>query len=579
MTPTALLPAGQSIASTARSARSADVDLSPEPTVRRWARRVGFAGLGILSTLIFGLFFCYPVAVLLIRGLTDGGHLDLGATWAALTRPRILRILLFTVCQAAASAGLCLGLGLPAAYLLYCKRFPGRAVIRALLTVPFVLPTVVIGLAFRTLLTTSGPLGSWHLDQTVWSILAAHVCIDVSVVIRTVGTAWMAIDNRPAEAAASLGARPFKVFRTVTLPALGPSVASAGILAFLFCATSFGIIQILGGSRYGTIETEIYHQALDVFDLRTAAALSFVQLLLVGATLIVAGRFRARPGGRTVRAAAGRLGWRDLPAALLALVTAAVVLTAPITMAVRAFRVDGRWSTANFRALGSLGDSNVLLVPVSTALKNSLEFALLAAAGSLIVGLALAVVLAKRGRAARLIESIVMLPLGVSAVTVGFGFLLAFNRPPLNFRGSVLMVPLAQGLLAIPLIVRILLPILAAIDDRLRQAAAVLGSAPLRVWRAVDLPVAARALAGAFAFAFAVALGEFGAASFLTRPETPTLPVVIGRLLAHPSATDLGKALAASTVLAVLCVFVVAVIDVLPGRQAHRDGRGPAAWF
>ena len=139
------------------------------------------------------------------RGLTDGGHVDLGATWTALTAPRIRRILWFTVWQAAASAGLCLMLGLPVAFLLYRRRFLGRTVMRALLTAPFVLPTVVIGLAFRTLLASSGPLGGWHLDQTVWAILAAHVCIDVSVVIRTVGAAWAGLDPRPAEAAASLG--------------------------------------------------------------------------------------------------------------------------------------------------------------------------------------------------------------------------------------------------------------------------------------------------------------------------------------------------------------------------------------
>ncbi len=552
--------------------------ISGEPAMRTATRRLGGWLLAAGPALVFTLFFCYPVAVLLHRGLTGTGGFGVGAVWDVVTRPRIRRILFFTVWQALASAALCLLLGLPTAYVLYRKRFPGRALVRALLTAPFVLPTVVIGLAFRALLSSSGPLGAWHLDQTVWAILAAHTCLNLAVVVRTVGAAWTGMDPRPAEAAASLGAGPFRVFRTVTLPALAPAVTAAGVLVFLFCATSFGVIQILGGSRYGTVETEIYHQTMDNLDLKTAAALSIVQIVLVALTLVVAGRFH-RPGRRaTVLVAPSRLRPVDLPAAVTAVVAGTVVLAAPITLVIKAFRVDGHWSLANFAALGTLGNDNVLFVPLTVALRDSLVFALVGAAGSVTIGCAVAVVVTgrTRRRGRRALESLVTLPLGVSAVTVGLGFLIAFNQPPVNFRGSIVLVPIAQGLLAIPLVVRMLLPVLDAVDDRLRQAAAVLGSAPLRVWTAVDLPLAARALAGAFAFAFAVVLGEFGAASFLARPATPTLPVEIGLLLAHPSSVDLGRALAASTVLAALCVVAVALIDVLPGR-GRRTGI-PLGW-
>ena len=142
-----------------------------------------------------------------------------------------------------------------------------------------------------------------------------------------------------------------------------------------------------------------------------------------------------------------------------------------------------------------------------------------------------------------------MLPLGVSAVTVGFGFLVTLDHPPLDFRGSPWLVPVAQAMVALPLVVRAVAPALHGIDPRQREAAAALGADPLRVLASVDLPVAWRPVLAAAGFAFAVSLGEFGATSFLARPDRPTLPVVVFDLISRPGAENFGMALAASVVL------------------------------
>jgi len=156
-----------------------------------------------------------------------------------------------------------------------------------------------------------------------------------------------------------------------------------------------------------------------------------------------------------------------------------------------------------------------------------------------------------------------MLPLGVSAVTVGFGFLITLDGPPLDLRSSVLLIPIAQAMVALPLVVRTVGPMLRSIDDRQRQAAASLGAAPLRVFLTVDLPVAWRALLAAAGFAFAVSLGEFGATSFLVRDDHPTLPVVIYRLIGHPGAENFGMAMAASVVLAATTAAVMFAVQRL----------------
>ena len=174
---------------------------------------------------------------------------------------------------------------------------------------------------------------------------------------------------------------------------------------------------------------------------------------------------------------------------------------------------------------------------------NSLRVALDATMIALVVGGLVALVVSRRPRravgrrAVAGLDALFMLPLGVSAVTVGFGFLLSMHHPfglPVDLRTSPLLVPIAQAVVAVPLVVRMVLPVLRAIDPRLREAAATLGAAPGRVLRTVDLSIAGRSLGLAVGFAFAASLGEFGATSFLARPDRPTLPVVIFRLIGRP---------------------------------------------
>jgi len=179
---------------------------------------------------------------------------------------------------------------------------------------------------------------------------------------------------------------------------------------------------------------------------------------------------------------------------------------------------------------------------------------------ALIVG-GLAAFAIVRTRRAGAIDAALTLPLGVSAVTVGFGFLIALDEPPLDLRTEWILVPIAQALVAIPFVVRLTTPVLRAIDPRLREAAATLGAPPRRVWREIDLPIGSRALAVAGGFAFAIALGEFGATVFLARPDRPTLPVVIFRLLGQPGSTTFGAAMAASTILLVLAAVSIVAVE------------------
>jgi thiamine transport system permease protein len=516
--------------------------------------RAARAGAVAVPAAFVALFFAYPFASILERGLTEDGGLDL--PFDVLSSGSTLGILWFTLWQAAVSTVLTLLVGLPLAWVLARFDFRGRALVRALVLVPFVLPTVVVATAFLAVL----PAGH---ERGIAAILAAHVFFNVAVVVRVVSTWWGRLDPRLWDAAATLGAGPVQRLRTVTLPLLRPALAASAALVFLFCFTSFGVILVLGGPGRATLETEIYNQAARLFDLRAAAALSLLQLLAIAAILAaVAGLERRfgtivpvaperevvrRPRGRQWLVLAGVLG---LSAFALALPLAALVE--------RSFASPGGgYGLGSYRLLGE--ETATLLVPPWHAVLNSLVFASAATAIALGVGGLAAAAVARRR--AGWLDVLVMLPLGASAVMLGFGFVIAFDDPPLELRGSPWLVPVAQALVAAPFVVRIVAPALRSIDERLREAAAVLGAPPARVWREIDLPLVLRALGVAAGFAFAVSLGEFGATVFVARSDWPTVPVAIFRFLGRPGAVNAGQAAALGVVLMALTAAAVLLAD------------------
>jgi len=527
-------------------------------------------GLSI-GFLVVGVFFVLPVTGMLVRGFWSDGSFDPAAVFEVLARPRVHRVVWFTVWSASLGTAVAVLLGLPAAYALHCLEFRGRQLVRVLLLVPFVLPTIVVGVAFRQLLGEAGPLGFLGLDGTPVAIVAGLVFFNVAVVIRVVGSTWESLDRRPTEAAAALGASPWQVLRTVTLPALRPAIVSAASVVFLFCATAFGVVLTLGGLRYSSVETEIYLLTTNLLDLQAAAALSILQLVAVTLLLALAARLRAVPdaGAPRVVARPRRPARGDAPA-LASTALLLVLVAAPLaTLVAGSLQVDHGWSLANYRALTTTGTHQALLVPVTAALMTSLRTAVDATWMSLSMALLVAFVVTRRSRSRSErrvrsgLDGFFMLPLGVSAVTLGFGFLITLDRPPLDLRDSPLLVPIAQALVALPLVVRTIVPALAGIDDRQRQAAASLGASPLRAVLTVDLPVVWKPLLAAAGFAFAVSLGEFGATSFLARDDHPTVPVVIFRLIGHPGPMNYGMALAASVVLAATTAVVMLVVERL----------------
>jgi thiamine transport system permease protein len=304
-----------------------------------------------------------------------------------------------------------------------------------------------------------------------------------------------------------------------------------------------------------------------LFDLRTAAALALVQIVAVLAVVFALARAQERRA--VVQRLVGGVDSARRPRGKEKVVVGAVLgstacfLGGPLAVLVwRSVRIGNHWSLSSYRALGSSASTSTLFVSPWAAMRNSIEFAAIATVIALVVGgMASVVIAARSGGATRTFDAFLMLPLGTSAVTVGFGFLLAFEHAPNRLATSPLLVPIAHAVVAIPFVVRAVVPALRSIDPRLRDAATMLGAAPRRVWREVDLPITMRAFAVAAGFCAAVSLGEFGATLFIARPDWPTVPIAIQRFLARPGEINVDQALAMSVILMVLTAVVVFAIE------------------
>ncbi|HSL43804.1 MAG TPA: iron ABC transporter permease [Anaerolineales bacterium] len=488
--------------------------------------------------------------------------------------------MLFTFYQAALSTLLTLLLGLPSAYLFARYDFPGKSLLRALTAIPFMLPTVVVAAGFSALLGPRGvipnlfPLSTFQFVGTLTAILIAHVFYNTTIIIRVVGNALSSLDPRLEGAARSLGADSFHVWKDVILPILHPAIFAASLLVFLFDFTSFGVILLLGGPQFATLEVEIYLRVLRLPNLPLAALLSIIQLVC---TLLVSLLY-TRVATRSVIQSAPRAADANIrkPKSFrekMFITFSVFLLTSFFLLPLAAlpfrslFRLEADrgqrgevqygFTTDYYSELFINRRGSVFYVPPVQAAANSLGYAGATVVISLLLGFPAAFALARPTRLEKILDPLLILPLGSSAVMLGLGFILSFGR----LLTSPWLVPFAHTLVALPFVIRALQPAIASIPDRLRQAAASLGASPWEVWKNIDIPIIRRATLAAAIFAFTVSLGEFGATLLISRPEYPTIPVAIERFLSQPGGLNYGQAMAMATILMLLTLVSILLIE------------------
>lgn len=499
-------------------------------SVTRTARRAQWCVIGALT-----IFFAFPVLTIGAQFVHFSNLVD------TFTNDSLRGVWWFTFWQAALSTMFTLLVGLPFTWAISRHQFRFSHLLTGFITVPFLMPAVVVATGIKAILPNAG----------VPAILWAHVVFNVAVVVRMVTPQWSSLDATLEETAADLGAGRMRTFFSVVLPHIRSSVRNAASVVFLFCFTSFAVVAILGGITHRTIETEIFTQAVRLGDTRTAASLALLQALVVVIVLRF-GYSASTDEEATLTMHAGIARRSTLSPSLLcaAYIPFTVVITPFIAVVIRSFTLQGHFSINGYRWLLN-GSTEAFGINMSRTFATSLLFAVLCA----VITTCAALIVTSSRNATSVMQFITSLPLVISAVTFGLGLIITFNRSPFNWRAQWWLIPVVHSVIALPLAMRTLQPVLRTIPTDLYQASASLGANPWRTWARVEFPLMQPALARAAGFSAAVSLGEFGATSFLSRGDTTTIPIVIGQLLGRPGDVPTQSAFA----LAALVTVVIAV--------------------
>ena len=540
----------------------------------------------LLPAAFLGFFFYQPLLVLFNLLISPRWGFNL----AELDLNRIWKPLWFTTGQAALSTLLTMLIGLPGAWLFARYTFPGKRALKMLTTLPFILPTVVVAAGFNALL---GPRGWVNLGlmsmfnlssppiqflNTFGAILTAHVFYNTTIIIRVVSNAWAQQNIRLQHAAKVLGATPWQTFREVTLPLLRPSILASVLLVFLFNFTSFGVVLMLGGPQFATLEVEIYTQALHLLNMPMASVLSILQLICTLLITITHNKLAGQqsmvitPRSQLLGTRRPKKGFERFVVILLVITLFSLLISPLAALALRSVvklepsrgergEISQGLTLQFYRELGVNRRDSLFYVPPIAAARNSFIFALITILITISLGLLVAYGLQQPSHINKILDPLLMLPLGASAITLGLGFVIVFNRPPFSNISFPVLLPIAHSLVALPFIVRTLTPALGSIPRSLRNAARALGASPLRTWREVDLPLLSPAIIVSTIFALTISLGEFGASTFLAKPAYPTLPVAIYRYISQPGAMNYGQALAMSTLLMLVCASGIFIIE------------------
>ncbi|MQG38980.1 MAG: iron ABC transporter permease [SAR202 cluster bacterium] len=535
--------------------------------------------LTLLPLIFFIAFFAYPLFKILIYSFTSSEDIAIYQFAEILTDPYYLGRIWFTVWQAFLSMILALLAGLPIAYIFSKYEFTGKSFLQALTTVPFVMPTIVVAMGFITLFGNDGILNTGlskflnlnepliKINNSLTIILIAHTFYNYSIIVRIVSSIWANIDPELERAGSILGANKFHVFTKITLPVLLPAIISSALLAFTFSFSSFGVILVLAGPKFATIEVSIYQLAVKLMDLPSASTLCIIQIIFTYSFMILYSNLQnrysnwinIRPSKNTYKLKKTK---KDNIFIILGVIYILILISPLIALIARTLSFEiGNTQSHVSELFSNQQGSYFYLNPITTII-NSFKFAAGTLFISIILGTISSYLVANRTNRSKnhLIDALLMLPLGVSSIALGLGYILAWNTPPFDLRGSWIIIIIAHSLIAYPFVMRSVLPAIQQINPNLREVATLLGSSTKKVFYKIDLPLITPSLIVGSTFAFAISIGEFGASLLLVKPEFTTMPVAIYRFLGLPGDENLKNALVMSSIL--MCTVIIGFICI-----------------
>jgi sulfate transport system permease protein len=240
------------------------------------------------------LIVLLPLSAVVVRSLDDG----LAAFWDDVTSPQAVAAMKLTLIASLIVAAIDAVMGTVIAWVLVRDEFGGKRVVNALIDLPFALPTIVAGLVLLALYGPNGPVGI-NVAYTRIAILMCLLFITLPFVVRAVQPVLMALERDVEEAAESLGAKPWTIFRRIILPALRPAMLAGVGLAFGRAVGEFGSVVLISGNLpYKTEVAFVLVYAQIESDNTTGAAAVSVVLLAISFLVLLGISYVARRGVR-----------------------------------------------------------------------------------------------------------------------------------------------------------------------------------------------------------------------------------------------------------------------------------------
>ncbi|MFX0061301.1 MAG: ABC transporter permease [Candidatus Hermodarchaeota archaeon] len=536
-------------------------------------------------------FFCYlPLFLVLIDGFISDQLVFTLEFF--LLRPTDLKIIQFTLFQAIVSTLVTLVIGLPAAYVFSRYIFPLKKWFLSLFTVPFVLPPIVVVLGFVLLFGPQGFINDFFFSLTLpfrldlfenfWAVIAAHSFYNIPIVIRLVSSVWSQADPLLDEVADTLNSRGLHRFFRLTIHQIAPGVFASSFLTFIYCFTSFTIIIALGTYSFQTLELAIYRLVRNPFienNLHIAAALVILQLVIS----IIFTLSYVRIMDKQISEKAGEVQKvsventkRMVPkiAILISIYFAflSVLMLGPLLAVFIQSLINTKTNTLSFDgyfAIFQIEYNPFLGASPIQQIINTLLFSVLTMIIGTIFGLISGYLLKrstffsqhellKRGMAL-----LILLPMSISSITIGLGFLRLFKGTFFFQEGQALIIVIAHTLIAFPFVNRGITAAFEKVNPELLEVAETFSASKLRTFLRVELPIILPSLIATGIFAFAISLGEFGATYFLARPELTTMGIGVYQFLAK---RQLQNSATMATLLIGLSLLSFVIIDKLGER-------------
>jgi thiamine transport system permease protein len=499
-----------------------------------------------------------------------------GGAWEnmsrALSDPRFIRSFGYGLSQAGASTLLALVIGLPGAYLMALRRFPGKRLLGALSSVPFCVPPLIVAIAFVLYYGRNGWLNSVLMQlfgletppvtflYSFTGIVLTHGFYNFPLVLRMVGDAWSMTPESQEEAASLLGASRFKVFLTVTLPSIAPALGAAASLVFLLCFFSFVIVLLFGGPGISTPEVELYRTARFEFDRPLASAFALAETMVALVVLWMYSIFEKKASIERLDSVRPRrtIKFNSFGGRFVAVLYGIFILVfflgplASIVFESLSVR-NHAYGTGDF-GLGNyieLFQGKGFPAIIGHTIWLGLASASLASAAGFMFAIGL-----KNHSSPLLARVLPMLPLAVS------GIVLAYGWSRLLGGGSALAVVSVQAVSSYPFILRAIQSSVGKSDEHYAEAAQTLGSTRLGAIMRIRLPLALPSLLSGFAFAFAISAGDANALIIAPVAGLETLALSLFRLA---GSYRFNEACATAVLLAVITGFVFFLKDSYNG--------------